>query len=169
MSIGNPIRSYRPSRPVPPGLAWQAVRLAQARAAVLGHPTVLTLLRPIPVKANLSGFGEDPPAPSAWDSANKAIQSLSTVVGAGTNFYAGQQQTKLLQQQADAAAARTEAAQRAADTEKQYMLETQRAAALAAATAPKGMPSWVLPVAIGGVLIAALGGYFIFKKKAASP
>ena len=152
-----------PRRMSVPGL----IKLARDRAVKLGHPTVFTLLvpRPIPRKG-VSGFGEEPAAPSAWDNTNTAIKALSTVVGTGTNFYANQQQTKLLQQQADAAAARTEAAQRAADLERAAMLENQRAAALAAASAPKGLPAWVLPVAIGGVLIAALGGYFIFKKKA---
>jgi hypothetical protein len=168
MSIGTAVRQLSPVRPVPQGLAWKSIKIAHARAAYLGHPTVLTLLRPIPVKANLSGFGEDPPQPNAWDATNSAIKSLSTVVGAGTNFYANQQQTKLLQQQADAAAAQTAAAEKAAAMEKQYMLETQRAAALAAANRPEGgLPSWVIPVAIGGVLLAAVGGYFIFKKKAA--
>ena len=100
MSIGTSIQQFKPVRPIRHGQAWVALKIAHATAAYLGHPTVLTLLRPIPVKANLSGFGEGPPAPNAWDNTNKAIQALSTVVGTGTNFYANQQQTKLLQQQA---------------------------------------------------------------------
>jgi hypothetical protein len=163
MSIGTATKQLRPVTPVS---TWKTFKLAHQRASVLGRPTVLTLLSPAPITARaLSGLGEDPP--SAWDSTNKAIQSLSTVVGAGTNFYASQQQNKLLQQQADAAAAKTEAAQRAADLERATMLENQRLAA----TRPmivqsQGMPSWVLPVAIGGVLLAAVGGYFLLKKKA---
>jgi hypothetical protein len=146
-----------------------ALRAQQAMR--LNKPMVFQMLRPAPVRGNdLSGFGEDavPPEPSAWDSANKAIASLSTVVGAGTKFYTSREETKSLQQQADMADAKAAAAQQKADVERQYMLETQRAAQLVSAgrPAPSGMPSWVLPVAIGGVLLAAVGGFFLLRKKA---
>ena len=145
-----------------------AMRAQQAMR--LNKPMVFQMLRPAPVKGNdLSGFGADtPPEPNAWDAANKGILALSSVVGTGTKFYVDREQTKALQQQADMADAQARASQQKADTERQYMLETQRAAALAAAgaPAPSGMPSWVFPVAIGGVLLAAVGGYFLLKKKA---
>lgn len=164
MSIGTSTKQLRPVTPVS---TWKTFRLAHQRAIVLGRPTVVTLLSPASITARaLSGLGEDTPKePSAWDNTNAAIKSLSTVIGAGTNFYAGRQENKLLQQQADAAAAKTEAAQRAADLERATMLENQRLAA-SRPLVVQGMPSWVLPVAIGGVLLAAVGGYFIFKKKA---
>ena len=169
MSLGNAIRQYRPVRPTSQGAAWKAVRIARERAIKLGHPTVFTLLTPRPIKdRDLSGFGEEP-APDAWANTNKAISALSSTIGVGTKFYVEQQQTKQLQAQADAAARQTESAQRALKLDQQAQAEAQRAAMLAAANRPSGMPAWVLPVAIGGVLIAALGGYFIFKKKAASP
>jgi hypothetical protein len=170
MSIGTAIRQLRPVTPAQRGLGWKSFSIAHKKAAYLGRPTVLQLLTPQPIKErDLSGFGEDPPAPNAWDNTNKAISALSSTIGAGTKFYVEQQQTKMLQSQAEAAARQTEAAQRALKLDQQAQAEAQRAAMLAAANAPKGLPSWVLPVAIGGVLIAALGGYFIFKKKAASP
>jgi hypothetical protein len=168
------IHSLIPQRRVTPihrGQAWRPISIAHQTAAVLGRPTVLQLLTPVPCKVkSLSGFGEDPPpAPDAWANTNKAISALSTVVGTGTKFYVEREQTKQLQAQADAAARQTEAAQRALRMDQEAQAEAQRAAMLAAANRPSGMPGWVLPVAIGGVLVAALGGYFLFKKKAASP
>ena len=146
-----------------------AMRAQQAMR--LNKPMVFQMLRPAPVKGNdLSGFGADtPPEPNAWDAANKGIQSLAAVVGTGTKFYVDREQTKALQQQADMADAQARTAQQKADLERQYMLESQRAAAVQGAIAAgqaKGLPPWVLPVAIGGVLIAGLGGYFLLKKKA---
>ena len=138
------------------------------QAVRLGKPMVFQMLTPAPVRGNdLSGLGAEEKKPNAWDATNSALNSLTNVIGAGTNFYSGREETKRLQQQADMADAAARAAQQKADTERQYMLETQRAAALAASGAPKpGLPSWVLPVAIGGVVLAAVGGYFLFKKKA---
>lgn len=146
-----------------------AMKLARERATVLGRPTVITMLTPRPVTTrDLAGLGADTPAPApdAWGNTNKAISALSSVIGTGTKFYADRQDTKQLQAQADAASRQTEAAQRALNLDKQAQAEAQRAAMLAAANAPRGLPAWVLPVAIGGGLLAALGGYFLLKKKA---
>jgi hypothetical protein len=144
--------------------------LRAQQALRLNKPMVFQMLTPAPVRGNdLSGFGEDAPQqPNAWDNTNTALKALGTVIGAGTKFYTGREETKLLQQQADMADAQAAAAQRKADTERQYLLETQRQQALAAAGRPveQGMPSWVLPVAIGGVALLAVGGFFLLKKKA---
>ena len=79
---------------------------------------------------------------------------------------AQEQQMKQAQAAANAAQSQAAAARRAADLAAAADAEARRAALLAAANRPQGLPSWVLPVAIGGVLIAAVGGYFLFKKKA---
>jgi hypothetical protein len=144
---------------------------AAYKARVLGKPTVIQMLSPRAItNRELSGFGEEAPAPNAWDNTNKALSALSTTVGAGTKFYLEQQQMKQAQAAANAAQNNAEAARRAADLSLQADAEARRAALLAAASTPQGgMPSWVLPVAIGGVALLAIGGFFLFKKKAASP
>lgn len=146
------------------------VAFAKNRAVLLGRPTVFTMLSPHAVKSrDLAGLGADAAPPDAWQNTGTAINALSSTVGAGTKFYLEQQQRKQAQQAADAAEAGAAAARRAADLSLQADAETRRAAMLAAANRPQGMPSWVLPVAIGGVALLAIGGFFLFKKKAASP
>jgi len=163
MTIATPLSNIASARRRIPTMRPYALAVHQAMS--LNRPVVFRLLSPAAVPG--SGLGSTEKQPDGWDATNKAISSLSTVIGSGAKYYNEREQTKLLQQQADAAAARTDSARRAADLERQHMLETQRAAALKAAGTPTGMPAWVLPVAIGGVLIAGLGGYFLLKKKRA--
>ncbi len=129
----------------------------------LSRPRVIRCLSPAPVKGNdLRGFGEDPPAPNAWQSTNSALNSLSSVVGAGTKFYIEQQQVKAAGQNAELAQSQADAARKNAALEKQIAAEQARVAGL---SAPKGMPSWALPAIIGGVAILGIGAFFLLRKK----
>lgn len=143
------------------------IAYAKSRAVLLGRPTVFTMLSPHAVKTrDLSGLGADAPAPDAWQNTSSAMNALTSTVGAGTKFYLEQQQRKQAESAANAAEANAAAARRAADLSIQMDAETRRAAMLAAANRPQGMPSWVLPAAIGGVALLTIGGFFLFKKKA---
>jgi hypothetical protein len=130
------------------------VKLARKRA-MQGHSTVFFL-------------GEDAKEPDSWGNANKAINSLSTVMQGATGLYATNQARKLSSAAADLEERKVAAAQKALKIDQQIQAEADRAAALKAVERPQGLPSWVLPVAIGGVLLAAVGGYLLLNKKAVS-
>lgn len=126
---------------------------------LLSRTRVFKCLSPAPVKGNdLSGFGTDP---TAWDSTNSALNSLSKVVDSGTKFYVGQQSAKSAQQNADLMQAQADAARRNAALEKQIAAEQARIDA----NKPKGMPSWAMPSIIGAVALLGVGAFFLLRKK----
>lgn len=141
------------------------VALMTNRARALGRPVVMEMLTPAAVAAR--GLGEETKEPNAWDNTNKAIAALSTTVGAGTKFYLERQQVQQATAAADAAQRQAEAARRAAQLQEQADAEARRAALLAAANAPQGMPAWVLPASIAAVAIFGIGTMYFMKKKKA--
>jgi hypothetical protein len=137
------------------------VAIGAKMALSLGKPAVVELMVPAPVRA--AGLGEDPVDPAK--NMQTAINALTTTVGAGTKFYLQREDMKQAQAAANAAQSQADAARRSAELQAQLDREAARAAQLAAASAPKGLPSWVLPVSIAAVAIFGLGTVYFMKKK----
>lgn len=97
---------------------------------------------------------EEPEKPTSWgdifSGVNAGLKTLTPLLQTGAGIYTTQQQAKLQSgaQALDLAKAKL-AAEKMANMSKK----------------PQGLPSWVIPAAIGGVALLVIGGFFAFSRR----